>query len=105
MFKLFALSSITGGGVFLAQTAAPELPNWVNWGVLGLVILALVTKQLVPGPIYKEAKDELRELKVENKELTKTVLETQGGVLPVLENATSAIREALTEIRILRKAG
>lgn len=81
------------------QEAAPTLPPWASWGVLGLVIAGFVTKQLVPGWLYADLKNENKELRVENARLVQLTLDTQKATLPAIESSTSAISEALAEIR------
>lgn len=81
------------------------IPNWVEYGVLGLIILGLVSKQLIPGWLYNDVKSENRELKAENRKLVELVLETQSKTLPALQEGTSAVRQALEELRFLRRGG
>lgn len=88
----------------LAQpVGTTELPSWASWGVLGLVILGFVTKQLVPGWMYQDAKQENKELRAENVRLVQLTLDTQKTTLPAIESSTSAVSEALAEIRLLRQ--
>jgi len=82
-----------------------DLPSWVEWGVLGLVIVAIVmTKQLVPGWIYAELKEENAELKEENKELVTKLLELSETALPAIKESNTVVAEAMREIRALRDA-
>lgn len=83
--------------------ATGDLPVWAQWGVLGLVIAGFVTRQLVPGWLYADVKSENAELRKENKDLVDLVLETQRSAIPALQEATKAVNEAMTEIRILRQ--
>lgn len=88
----------SAGGLLAAESS--DLPPWLQYGVLGLVIVALVvTKQLVPGWIHQEIRNENKELKLENKDLVKLVFDTQNATLPVLEKATSAVEEAIRDRR------
>lgn len=84
--------------------ATGDLPIWAQWGVLGLVIAGFVTRQLVPGWLYTDTKAENTELRKENKELIELVLSTQRDAIPALQEATKAVNEAMTEIRVLRQA-
>lgn len=88
------------------QAAGEEVSNFPGWaqaGAAGLVVIAIVyTKALVPGWTYQELKtannelkQELKEAKVENKDLTRQVIEGQAQVLPALQTATTAIQQAM----------
>lgn len=91
------------GVIAQEATDAVELPNWASWGVLGLVILGFVTKQLVPGWLYGDIKAENKELKAENNRLVNLALDTQKATLPAIEASTLAVGEALAEIRSHRR--
>lgn len=86
--------------VFAAEA---DLPAWAQWGVLGLVILGFVTRQIVPGWLYTDVKAENQVLRQENKDLVQLVLETQKSTIPALEEASKAVNEAMTELRYLRR--
>ena len=74
------------------------LPDWAQYGILGLVIIALVvTRQLVPGWVYAETKAEVIELRAENKELVQQVIDTNAQAIPALREAASAIDKALAK--------
>lgn len=88
----------------IAQEVAPTLPPWASWGVLGLVIAGFVTKQLVPGWLYADLKTENKELKADNSRLVALALETQKATLPAIEASTTAVTEALAEIRSSRRS-
>lgn len=81
-----------------AQSAA-ELPNWATWGILGIVILGFITKQIVPGWFYSDAKQQIEDLRQENARLVELVLKTQSDTLPAITASTAAVAEALHEIR------
>jgi hypothetical protein len=103
MIKLALLAALgVPMGVFAQEASGADLPNWVQWGVLGLVILGFVTKQLVPGWLYGDIKVENKELKAENNRLVNLALDTQKATLPAIEASTSAVSEALAEIRSYR---
>lgn len=88
----------------LAQaTPNVDVTSWLQWGVLGLVILAIVVfKQLVPGWIYEEQQVEIKQLKTDNKDLTERLLNVSETALPALKESTAAVAEAMREIRRLR---
>jgi hypothetical protein len=97
------------GGWVIAQASGGgggsngDLPNWVQWGVLGLVILGFITKQLVPGWLYSDIKAENKELKAENIRLVQLALDTQTKTLPAIEAATRVVEDAMAEIRASKR--
>lgn len=80
----------------------PVLPPWAQWGILGAVILGMITKQLVPGWLYQDKLTELKLLKDENARLVQLALDTQKATLPAMQASTSAVDKAMEEIRALR---
>jgi len=95
IFATLILASEATGGV--------NLPSWLEWGVLGVVIVAIVmTKQLVPGWIYAELKQENRELKDENKELVAKLLALSETALPAIKESNTVVAEVIREIRNMR---
>lgn len=101
-FGLLALVFGVPMGV-LAEETVPALPPWATWGVLGLVIAGFVTRQLVPGWLWSDQREEIKELKAENTRLVNLALETQKATLPAIQASTAAVTEALGEIRASRK--
>ncbi len=92
-----ALGVVAGAGAGADPTA---LPGWAQFGILGVIILALVvTKQLVAGWVYVEVKTERDNLKLENKELIQQLISTQRETLPVMQSATSAIEDAMEIVK------
>ena len=59
--------------------------DWVQWGVLGAVVLAMLTGQLVPGYIYKDTKAEKDRLQKASEE----------KVIPALLEYGNFVRESL----------
>lgn len=95
MFYTLILASEASGSV--------DLPSWLEWGVLGIVVVAIVlTKQLVPGWIYAELKEENKELKIENKELVDRLLSLSETALPAIKESNTVVAEAMREIRSIR---
>lgn len=104
MLKL-ALLGLAGVPIgLLAEETVPALPPWATWGVLGLVIAGFVTRQLVPGWLWSDQREEIKDLKAENTRLVNLALETQKATLPAIEASTAAVTEALSEIRTFRRA-
>lgn len=108
MIKLAAVASLLGitvpMGVF-AAAGEDGLPPWVNYGVLGLLVLSIALKQFVPGWLYADVKNENIELRAENRRLVDLNLETQSAVGPALASATKLIEEMSAEMRIMRRQG
>lgn len=91
------------GVAIFGDETTPMLPAWTNYGVLGLLVVGLLTKQLVMGWLYQDVKTERDELKTENKRLVQLVLDTQQATIPALQASTVAVGEALTEIKRRRE--
>lgn len=87
----------------IVAATSTDLPNWAQWGILGLIILGFVVKQLVPGWLYADVKAENQQLREENKELVKLMFETQKATIPALQEAANAVNETMSELRILRR--
>jgi hypothetical protein len=104
MLKLLLLPVLGVPVGVVAQEVSPVLPPWASWGVLGLVIAGFATKQLVPGWLYTDLKTENKELKADNNRLVDLALETQKATLPAIEASTTAVVEALAEIRSIRRS-
>lgn len=99
MIKIVAAAVASGWGVIAVEEV---LPSWAQAGILGLIILAFVTKQLVPGYLYQDAKAELKEQRMENARLVQVMLDNQSATLPALQASTQAVNEAMMEIKSLR---
>ncbi len=76
----------------LAQAADPT-GGLLSYGVLGIVVVALITEYLVPGSTAKRQQEE-------NARLRALVDEK---VYPTLEAATSAVREAAEVMKELAR--
>lgn len=83
----------------LAQVGPDTLGEWVQWGVLGVILVAIVVGQLVPGYLYKELKGERDQLQTENKELFDRLLLMQESVVPALTASTEAVSQANEELK------
>lgn len=101
LLALVFLTPLTTAFVFVAEET-PVLPAWAQWGILGLVILAMITKQLVPGWLYQDKVAEAKLLKDENARLVQLALDTQQATLPAMQASTAAVDKAMEEIRELR---
>lgn len=83
----------------LAQATPDSLAEWLQWGVLGLVIVAFLIGQLIPGYLYQQMKAERDQLQEKNDELTERLLEMQEQVVPALIASTDAVSAASTEMQ------
>lgn len=101
---------------WLVIYAEDPLPGWANYSILGVIIIALITKQLVVGWQYSDVKNENVELRAEIKSLhekqidvyTKEVGALQAatdalnGNQDVMSKTKEALRDALAELRAYR---
>lgn len=79
----------------LAQAGGDSAVNWGNlaqYGVLGLVVLALIFGKIVPGYIYERKVAEYEAEKAENRRLEETVKEQ---VIPALLRSTDMMAQVL----------
>lgn len=88
-FTAAAVVWVTGGIVW-AQT--PSEPPWLTWGVLGLVLMLMVTGHIVPGHVPKQKDQEIDRLVAENAKLRDKVTD---DVLPALYESTTVLRDAV----------
>lgn len=68
--------------------AAPELDAWLQYGVLGLVLAAVVLGWLVPGPSHKRETERADRLEVELRTLRER---TEERVIPLVTRALDLI--------------
>lgn len=85
-----------GSLALLAVENAPPDPlnGWASYGVLGLLVLALLIGYLVPGYIYKRVEEENSRLR----ELVDT------KVYPLIETATATQRESMKVMKDMADA-
>jgi hypothetical protein len=65
--------------------------RWVEFGILGLIVLSMVTGWIVPGPVYRRECDARDRLEEENARLRDR---TEEHVLPLVTRATDALARA-----------
>lgn len=99
---LFAL--LVGPPAAIAAANGDGLPGWAQVVLSLAAVLAVATKQLVPGWIYSEQRTRLETTEAENKRLTQTLLETQPKTIAALEASSRTVDEAMAELRVLRRA-
>lgn len=103
---MFTATIVFAAVAVLAQAASTnDFPTWATWGVLGLVVAGFVTKQLVPGWMYQDLQRENEALRAENIRLVQLTLDTQRATLPAIEASTTAVSEAMAEMRAMRQRG
>lgn len=86
------------------QGSSGEIPLWAQYGILGLIIVGFITRQLVPGWMYSDLRTENESLKAENKDLVRQLLDVQKTALPALQSAASIMDDAMDELRSRRRA-
>jgi hypothetical protein len=74
----------------ILQVTPPDLPLWAQWGVLGVVIVALITGWLVPGRTHEREIARADRLEQENARLRDRV---ETKVLPLIHEAIHALQE------------
>lgn len=88
---------------FFANVDSSGLPPWVNYGVLGAVMVAFLTKQLVPGWLFFRETKLNETLTAEVKALNEQLLKLSEQTVPALREAAQVVNQAIEEIRLLRK--
>lgn len=96
-------SAVTTGSVIAAEATQAADPTggvapatWERLGTLGLVILAVITMQLVPGPIYRSLQ------KLYDEERTKNTLLEQylrDKIVPIVEANTQTTKDSIALIK------
>lgn len=74
----------------IAQEGGGDFATFAQYGVLGLVVLAMIFGKLVPGYIYERRVEEIRQLQSEVAELRHTIEEK---VIPALIRSTDVLAQ------------
>lgn len=74
----------------------PDLVNWANVGVLGLVILSFFTGRAVPGPTHQRVLDELDKLAERAAEQDRWI---RNEVVPLVTRNTDVLQQVLEILR------
>lgn len=92
MWKAALLAPV---GWVVAQTApaGPELVGWVNYGVLGLLVLGLITGRVTTAGETAEAKRLLNEEQERNDALQAQLVTALERSLPVLAESSSTLEK------------
>lgn len=94
MTNILAVTIGIVGALFIAAEEA--LPGWAQYGILGLIIIALVvTKQLVPGWVHADTIAELKEVKAENKQLVQTIIDDKAVTGAALIKSSEMLERTL----------
>lgn len=86
---------------FLAQESV--LPFWAQLGLAAIFVIAFITGQVVPGFLYKSAKEERDDERKRVDELEESIRER---VIPALISSTNAIADTarlIDELEVLVK--
>ncbi len=73
----------------------PTTAEFIQWGILGLVLLLIVIGKLAPGWVVEQLRSDLTELKAENAALRQSIEER---VIPALEKSTMALAAAASAL-------
>lgn len=77
-------ASITSAFLIAAVIAAEkstDLPPWLNYGLLGLMVLAFILQQIVPGALWKAERSRADGYEVLFRDRVLPLLDTTTGVL------------------------
>jgi hypothetical protein len=83
---LFLLAQEGGGG------GVPDWTQFVQYGVLGLVVLAFIFGKIVPGYLYDKRVQEHQQEKEETKRLEETI---RDRIIPALVQSTDVMAQVL----------
>lgn len=89
-------------GMFAATDSG--LPGWALALVGVATFIAVATKQLVPGWVYKDLAERLAAEEADNARLTATLLNTQPTTIAALQESTKLVNDLSAELRVLRRA-
>lgn len=81
------------------------IPDWTALGAGGLVVLAIVTGQLVPGRTHSAVEKKLEASETRNQDLVQLLLDTYTTVIPTLKESQEVLKVAMEENRALRNLG
>lgn len=96
MGTLVGVVTLAGGGTFVVAQAVPEgLGGWLNYGVPGLVVLAIILGWLVAGRTHDREVARADRLEAENARIHAHVTEQ---VIPLMTRAVLAL-ERIDEAR------
>ncbi|MCA1844466.1 MAG: hypothetical protein LC792_15010 [Actinobacteria bacterium] len=74
----------------ILAVASDQLAGWAQYGVLGLLVVALVTGLVVPGPSYKEALRARDAAEERERRLRDTI---EGQMLPLVHDMISLLEK------------
>lgn len=91
------------GALAVVLGATTDLPPWANYGLLGALIVAILTRQFVPGWVHRDVVLERDALKQELGRMVDKVLTVSESAVPALRESTSVVNQAIEEIRLIRQ--
>lgn len=102
MFAFTAGAALAIEAVILAQTSTDPLSpaTWLQWGVLGLVLLAIATRKLVPGWALDQCEGECGRLRTELATLRQ---KQEESTLGTIERLTASLERATERAERIEK--
>lgn len=73
----------------------PSTAEFIQWGVLGLVLLLIIMGKLVPGWAHDQLRKDYDDMRAENAAMRKSIEER---VIPALEKSTVALASAASAL-------
>lgn len=98
-----AVFAVTAAGITVVAVENGGLPPWMQIALTLAALVGVITRQIIPPWTYKERLEEIKELKADKAQLIRDVIDAQQATLPALTEASSALRDAMDEIRVLRR--
>lgn len=88
-----AFAWITATAVLAQTSQALSIETWIQWGILGVILVLILLGHLVPGWVVKEKNEAIDSLLAENRELRNRF----EDVIPLLARAVETLGQTADE--------